>query len=49
MYMSDKNTEKKISSNDLAIKRTKIEKIDYDDDLNVVVVTTKKKQVIKKN
>ena len=30
-------------------KRTKIEKIDYDDDLNVVVVRTKKKQVIKKN
>ena len=29
-------------------KRTKIEKIDYDDDLNVVVVRTKK-QVIKKN
>ena len=24
MYMSDKNTEKKISSNDLAIKRTKM-------------------------
>ena len=30
-------------------KRTKIEKIDYDNDLNVVVVRTKKKQVIKKN